>query len=151
MLAVDADQKLDIEAAAIRLLSQTEQTFFQLKKKLLAKGFELDQVIDVLNNLESQNLLSDKRFAEQYLSFRSQKGFGPLRITQELREKGVDDNLLDSVIADASPDWSAIMQTALQKKFGATRALSYKDQAKRARFLEYRGFPASLISQFVFD
>ena len=49
------------------------------------------------------------------------------------------------------PDWSAIMQTALQKKFGATRALSYKDQAKRARFLEYRGFPASLISQFVFD
>ncbi|MEJ2213236.1 MAG: regulatory protein RecX [Gammaproteobacteria bacterium] len=151
MLAVDADQKLDIEAAAIRLLSQTEQTFFQLKKKLLAKGFEPDQVIDVLNALESQNLLSDKRFAEQYLSFRSRKGFGPLRITQELREKGVDENLLDSVIADACPDWSAIMQTALQKKFGATRARNYKDQAKRARFLESRGFPASLISQFVFD
>ena len=151
MLAVDADQRFEIEAAAMRLLSQTEQTFAQLKKKLLAKGFEPGQVIEVLQGLETQNLLSDKRFTEQYLLFRTQKGFGPLRITQELREKGVDENLLENVIDEISPDWSSIMQKALEKKFGQTPALNFNDQAKRARFLEYRGFPASLIRKTIFD
>ena len=151
MLAVDADQGFEIEAAAIRLLSQTEQTFAQLKKKLMAKGFEPDQVLEVLQGLEAQNLLSDKRFTEQYLLFRTQKGFGPLRITQELREKGVDENLLENVIDEISPDWSSIMQKALEKKFGHTPALNFNDQAKRARFLEYRGFPSGLIRKIIFD
>ena len=151
MLAVDADQRFEIEAAAMRLLSQTEQTFAQLKKKLMAKGFEPDQVLEVLQDLEAQNLLSDKRFTEQYLQFRTQKGFGPLRIIQELREKGVDENLLENVIDEISPDWFAIMQKALEKKFGHTPVLNFNDQAKRARFLEYRGFPSSLIRKVVFD
>jgi regulatory protein len=151
MLAIEADQKLDIEAAAIRLLSQSEQTFAQLNKKLLAKGFEPDQVVEVLQDLQAQNLVSDERFAEQYLSFRSQKGFGPLRITRELSEKGVEENLVDAVFSEACIDWTAIMRNALHKKFGQSPALNFSDQAKRARFLEYRGFPSSLIRKIIFD
>jgi regulatory protein len=112
MLALEADQKLDIESAAIRLLSQSEQTLAQLNKKLLAKGFEPDQIVEVLHDLQAQNLVSDERFAEQYLSFRTQKGFGPLRITRELSEKGVEENLIDVVFSEACIDWNAVMRNA---------------------------------------
>ena len=151
MLAIEADQKLDIEAAAIRLLSHSEQTYAQLNKKLLARGFEPDQVVEVLKDLQAQNLISDKRFAEQYLSFRSQKGFGPLRISRELHEKGVGESLVDVVFSEACIDWMEIMLNALDKKFGDAPALNFNDQARRARFLEYRGFPSSLIRKIIFD
>jgi SOS response regulatory protein OraA/RecX len=84
-----ADEKFDIEQAAIRLLSVTEHTTLQLQRKLQKKGFDAEEVAEVLADLAGRKLLSDERFASQYLVMRSARGYGPLRIAQEMREKGV--------------------------------------------------------------
>ena len=146
-----ADEKFDIEQAAIRLLSFTEHTTLQLQRKLQKKGFAEDDVAEVLAELSERKLLSDERFASQYLSMRTAKGYGPVRIAQEMREKGVPDDLVEDTLESCDDDWADTMQQVVRKKFGSAPANDYASRAKRARFLEYRGFPSSLISRYLFD
>lgn len=148
---MDAGDALAIEAAAISLLSRHEHTVKLLSAKLLKKGFDSEQVDQVLSDLQQRNLLSDQRFAEQYLEQRMRKGFGPLRIVREMREKGVPATLLDLVAEVDEDTWLQLMQQALSKKFGAGRQADYKTLMRCARFLEHRGFPASLISREISD
>jgi regulatory protein len=151
LLATETDQMLDIEQAAMRLLAQNEHTVRQVKTKLSKKGFDRESVDVVLDDLQQRDLLSDERFAEQYLLMRSRKGFGPVRIEQEMYEKGVGDGLIRLAMDEADIDWRELLTETLQKKYGAGAALNYEDRARRARFLEYRGFPASLIRKVLFD
>ena len=151
MIATEADQLLDIEQAAMRLLAQNEHTVRQLKTKLRKKDFDVKAIEVVLEDLQQRNLLSDERFAEQYLQMRSRKGFGPVRIEQEMYEKGVSDSLIAISMDNADINWQELMQQTLQKKYGSGVSLNYEERARRARFLEYRGFPASLIRKTLFD
>ena len=151
MLAAETDQLLDIEQAAMRLLAQNEHTVRQLKTKLRKKDFDAEAIEAVLQDLQQRNLLSDERFAEQYLLMRSRKGFGPVRIEQEMHEKGVSDSLIAIAMDDADIDWREQMQDVLKKKYGSGSPLNYEERARRARFLEYRGFPAVLIRKSLFD
>ncbi|MBT8439329.1 MAG: recombination regulator RecX, partial [Gammaproteobacteria bacterium] len=102
-------------------------------------------------DLQQRNLLSDERFAEQYLQMRSRKGFGPVRIEQEMHEKGVGDSLIAITMDDADINWYELMLETLQKKYGSGSASDYKERARRARFLEYRGFAAAMIGKTLFD
>jgi len=151
LIATEADQLLDIEQAAMRLLAQNEHTVRQLKTKLRKKDFDVKAIEVVLEDLQQRNLLSDERFAEQYLQMRSRKGFGPVRIEQEMYEKGVSDSLIAISMDNADINWQELMQQTLQKKYGSGVSLNYEERARRARFLEYRGFPASLIRKTLFD
>ncbi len=150
-MLTETDQLLDIEQAAIRLLAQNEHTVRQLKTKLRKKDFDAAAIETVLEGLQQRNLLSDERFAEQYVLMRSRKGFGPVRIVQEMHEKGVSDSLIDLAMNEADIDWRELMRETLQKKYGSGAVLNYEERARRARFLEYRGFPASLIREVLFD
>ena len=134
----------------MRLLAQNEHTVRQIKTKLLKKDFDADDIDTVLHDLQQRNLLSDERFAEQYLLMRSRKGFGPVRIEQEMHEKGVGDSLIAISMDEADIDWSKLLQETLQKKYGSANSLNYEERARRARFLEYRGFPAYLIRDALF-
>ena len=82
---------------------------------------------------------------EAYLHSRSQRLYGPQRIKAELRERGIADEIIAVVFAEADIDWYANKQQLLQNKFGAQSAtdfstIDFKERAKRLRFLQYRGF-----------
>ena len=151
MLAAETDQLLDIERAAMRLLAQNEHTVRQIKTKLSKKDFASEAIDVVLDDLQQRDLLSDERFAEQYLLMRSRKGFGPVRIEQEMYEKGVGESLIRLTMDEADIDWRELLTETVQKKYGSGAALNYEERARRARFLEYRGFTASLIRKVLFD
>ena len=141
----------EIEQSAVRLLSYREHTVKQLREKLLAKDFDLNEINEVLDDLLKRNLISHDRFAEQYTSYRSKKGFGPLRIGKEMREKGVPDALIEQRLNDGSIAWYELMEQILFKKFGASPVLNFSERAKRARFLEYKGFESTEIRQCLFS
>lgn len=141
----------EVEAAAMRLLARTELSVQLLRKKLRNKGFDTDLIDQVLDDLQQRNLLSDERFAEQYFDMRTRKGYGPLRIAAELREKGIHDSLANAVMEQPSSFWRELMDEVLQKKFGTGIGEDYNAVAKQGRFLEYRGFPVSLIRDRLFS
>lgn len=151
MLAEIESQVIEAEHLAIKLLAMHEHTEKQLREKLLKKSFSWEDIQVVLTGLKQQNMLSDSRFAEQYVQLRSRKGYGPVRIAQELRDKGVSEELIDTYVDYSDHCWLQQLNAALLKKFGKMPVLNFSEQAKRARFLEYRGFPVAMIRKAVFD
>jgi regulatory protein len=103
----------------------------------------------LLDDLSERGLLSDERMAETYVAERVRKGFGPVRIRHELHRRGLRDDLIEPHLKKPKQEWLESMAAVHDKRFGANRAADTKERARRARFLEYRGFPADLIAGFL--
>ncbi len=105
----------------------------------------------MLDGLEEKRYLSDERFVEEYLKSRKRKGYGPLRITAELQERGISKELIARYLEAQGSEWYQLLQQVAANKAGASAASDSKTQQKIARFLEYRGFPASMIRRYLWD
>lgn len=128
------------------LLARREHSRTELYRKLVAKLPEHVHLFDeVLNQLERDSLLSDQRFAEAFVSARVRKGQGPVRIRQELQQRGVSGALSEQALEQIAIDWFQLAMEVLVKKFGDSTKLDFPDKAKRSRFLQYRGFSTDQI------
>jgi regulatory protein len=143
------DAATSLEAAAIRLLASREHSRAELARKLATRFGRSALVEDVLDGLQSRELLSERRFVEHYIAQRHRKGFGPLRIRAELSERGVSDEQVESGFDVAAIDWEDALSAAAEQKFGAAPAADRRSLARRGRFLEQRGFPISLIRRYL--
>lgn len=130
----------DLYSAALGLLARRDHSQKELEHKLRARfsvsPFELDILFEALI---SSGYLSDERYAEAYTRSRMRKGFGPERIRLELREKGVDEVIIDAVLSSVEVDWSEVAQSVWQKKYHQLPG-DLKEKAKQSNFLKYRGF-----------
>jgi regulatory protein len=142
---------LVIEAAAIRLLTVREHSRQELHMKLRKRQYESELIEQVLDDLQASSLQSDARFTESFIGSRVRKGQGPLRIRSELRDRGVDECLVDEYLEAYSDQWQVILQDIHDAKYGSLKPDSSKEMARRARFLESRGFPGELIRGLLLD
>ena len=130
----------DIRIAAMDLLARREHSRRELKQKLL-KRFKADDLIETqLDRLIEDNLQSDARYAESFLRQRMNRGHGPMRIRQEMRQKGISDSEIALAMEEEAPDWFALAEATYQRKFGALPPEDIKEKAKRSRFMQYRGY-----------
>lgn len=126
---------------ALDYLSRREHSRLELKRKLLTKDFSESDINTVLQQLSAENLQSDERFAESYVRSRKLAGFGPKRIEIELRERGIEAELIIECIDSRSSDWYDQMIAVWQRKFAG----SAKNQQQQFRFLFYRGYTSEAI------
>ena len=77
--------------SAVRSLGQREHARRELERKLIRKGHPPELVARVLDYLVDHDLQSDHRFAEGFVRSRVQKGYGPVKIRQELASRGVEE------------------------------------------------------------
>lgn len=117
----------------------------ELRGKLVAAGHEAEAVDRLLAQLEQERLLSDDRFAEAYIRYRSERGYGPMRIKAELRERGIDDSLGNEQLRAAEVDWFELAEHVRHKRFGSGSPRDFKERARQMRFLQYRGFTSEQI------
>jgi regulatory protein len=139
-------KKQSLNQRAMNLLARREHSVAELVKKL-SNDFENNDIITVINKLTEKNLQNDQRFAENYLRYRSQRGFGYQKIRQELRERGVDTELISDALAESDIDWFALAAGVRCKRFGEKEPEDYKERAKQQRFLQYRGFTHEQITE----
>ncbi len=130
----------DIRRAAMNLLARREHSQRELRDKLRSRFPDTALVEDVLHTLAAENLQSDERFAESFVRQRLSRGYGPLRLRQESKQRGLSEADLDAAIASAEPDWFDLAERCYRKKFGASPAEDLNDKARRVRFMSYRGF-----------
>ncbi|KAA6187895.1 regulatory protein RecX [Thiohalocapsa marina] len=142
---------LEIRSRAIKLLTTREHSCLELQRKLEQRGYPPQAVRQVLDDLQRDDLLSEQRLAEAYVAERLGKGFGPVRIRFELREKGLSDAQIDPHLMLDDTQVLAVMARAHQRRFGPAARDDRATAAKRARFLEYRGFPSYLIARYLGD
>ena len=126
--------------SAMRLLARREHSRAELRGKLVGRGFENDSVEELLQGLEDQDLLSDERFAMSLIASRAETGYGPKRIDLELRNRGVSEELAREALANAEVDWGQQVTDQAVRKFGSDPAQTFPEWARRARYLERRGF-----------
>ncbi len=93
-----------------------------------------------MDKLSSEGLQDDKRFAEIYVHSRIEKGYGPVRIIQELRERCINDDLIKQIININETEWGQRACRVREKRFGQELPTDFKGKAKQSRFLQYRGF-----------
>lgn len=133
----------------MRFLASREHSRAELHRKLSARGFGAEDIETLLDDLTDGGLLSEERMAEAYVAERVRKGFGPLRIRRELRDRGLGDDLIEPHLKRSEQEWLDALVAAHDKRFGRVPPTGPKERAQRARFLEYRGFPADLIAGFL--
>ena len=108
-----ADDPAAVRAKALELLARREHSRLELRQKLIQRGFSTDRIESALDQLTEEHWLDEARFAELYACGRADKGYGPLRIGRELRERGVSQDLVDTVLAGLENDWLPTAPQAL--------------------------------------
>lgn len=112
---------------------------------MILRDFPTVEAEQVLDELESENLLSDRRFTETFVRQRFERGSGPVKIRAELFERGISDNLANRYLADEEYDWFASICRVREKRFGMQRPTTFEMRVKQSRFLSGRGFTAEHI------
>jgi regulatory protein len=134
---------------ACNFLARREHSRQELAHKL-ARGCEDQGLIDeLLDKLSSEGLQSDEQFTESFVSHRISCGKGPIKIYQELRQRGVEKAVIQRYLESYSIDWSSQAETARVKKFGEEIPADCAEKSKQSRFLLNRGFSSQLISQLL--
>ncbi|MBT5220375.1 MAG: regulatory protein RecX [Woeseia sp.] len=121
-------------------LARREYGHDELVKKLATAGFETAVAADVVAILRSDGLQSDERFTNSFIQSRISLGKGPVRIRQELKERGIRSELVGVGIDDTDADWYALAIGIRVRKFGSDLPVDFKEKARQMRFLQYRGF-----------
>lgn len=140
---------MSAKSIAVKLLSRREHSVYELREKLIQREFSEDEVATAITELQQGGWLSDVRFAEAYIRMRQQKGFGPLRIVNELKERGVEESIVSQYLYPGDDAWQKNLRIQYQKKYKGKAIEDYNDKAKRIRFLQYRGFALDMIYQVV--
>ena len=135
----------EILQIAMRWLARRDYARQEMARRLESRGLMSERVASVLDQLERDNLLSDERFAEAFVRSRISRGQGPFRIRNEMRERGVSDELISIAMEEQEQDWVALAAEAKRKRFGAGRPADIRERARQTRFLNYRGFEAEQI------
>ena len=130
------------------MLATREHSRLELERKLAARGFRADEVDPVLAGLTAQDAINESRLAATYVAERAGKGFGPLRIRAELRDKGLSDDAIDPHLGAMQDDWPTLLAATHDRRFGPVPPSDQADYGRRGRFLEQRGFPSELIRRY---
>ena len=134
------DTAVELRARALRLLARREHSRAELARKL-APHAESPQAIEaVLDLLLSKKQQSDERFASERARVLSRK-YGAARIRQDLKARGVSKEIIDGVSRSGEIE---VARAILQRKYRAP-ATTPEERARRARFLQSRGFSFDII------
>lgn len=136
---------------AVRLLAQREHSLRELREKLARKGADEAIAARVVEDLRERGLQSDERFAESFVHSRLNRGHGPIRIRQELSQRGIPDELADALLTRSRECWLALAAEARGRKFGGEAPVERNAWNRQARFLARRGFPSDLIYRVLGD
>ena len=128
-------------AAALKMLMRREHSKLELRQKLNLKDFDDAVINDSVSLLAEQKYQSDERFSEAFILMRFNQGKGPIKISMELKSRGI--SKFDLTLFN----WFELAKDVKYKKFGDSKFLDYKEKSKQKRFLQSRGFGFDEINQ----
>jgi len=134
-------------ATAMRALEQRMQTGRELRTRLMRKGFEAETIDAALAKLIDAGYLNDERFAELWIENRlAHRPRGKRMLEQELRQKGIDRQIVDETVAGMEIDDRAAELELARKRLKSVQGLPPDEQKKKLTgILARRGFDFGVI------
>ena len=140
----EPDSRDELKARALRYLVRREHSRDELARKLAPYAESSEILEGLLRELESRKQLSNERYAEARTRQLARK-YGAARIRHDLKDKGVEEALVERVSQEGELERA---RAILQRKYREA-ATTREERAKRARFLQSRGFSYQTIYQAV--
>jgi len=141
-----------IRRAAFDVLAQREHSQQELLEKLIRKFkkrsdlvISAEKIAEVVTAVSDEGLQSNSRYIEMLIRSRIQQGRGPLRIMQELKQKGIVSADYEALLDPRGEEWLERARQVKQKKFGSGKAIDQKQRGRQSHFLQYRGFSSQQI------
>ncbi|TRX75510.1 recombination regulator RecX [Pseudomonas mangiferae] len=146
-MAAELDNPAAVRRAAMDLLARREHGRVELARKLHRRGAP-DVLIDTaLDRLAEEGLLSESRYLESFIASRARGGHGPLRIREELGQRGLAREAVEQALKEADIDWYAHLLDLWQRRFAGCVPQDARQRAQQGRFLAYRGYPMDMIGR----
>lgn len=140
------DTPAELKARALRHLVRREHSRAELARKLAPHASSPESLEAVLDSLLSRKQQSDERFAEERARVLSRK-YGAAKIRQDLKSRGIAAQVVERISSEGELERA---RAILQRKYREP-ATTREEKAKRARFLQSRGFAADVIGSLMKD
>ena len=128
----------------------------KLSKRFHKRNCDAEMRHSVIEQLISEGLLSDERYAVSRVRQLASRGYGPNRIRNDLRQQRVDQFLSSSMdeAFDVPVDWAVEAASVYHKKYQGQPIIGdydsrQRERGRRMRFLQHRGFDAEVIQRLV--
>ncbi len=135
---------------SMRILAMRDHSEKEFRRKLSAPVMgkngpeELDCTAEEIEQVVAWCLehqyLDDARFVRQFIASRGRKGYGPVRIRQEVNQKGIARETMEQAMRECEIDWVANAREQAVRKYGEPLPTEFVAKVKVQRFLLYRGF-----------
>ncbi len=148
---------MDVRERAAFYINIKPRTRMQVIKYLRDKGFEENEIMETVKELEQYHYIDDLQYSQLYFEMCFDKGRGISRIRRELRDKGVSKEIIDEAFANLEeiPDQE---EMALQIGRTVVEGINTEDlswpekqklQAKVARKLASRGYSQDVVYKVI--
>jgi SOS response regulatory protein OraA/RecX len=130
---------------ALKLLRARDYSVARLRQKLEDKFGEVPQLI--FDQLIGKNFLNDRRFAENHVARRKNRGAAVLR--EELLARGIAPELTDEIVSGA--DWPSLREAlaAKMKDWKLRPPLQSRDAARLFRALHRLGYDEDAVREAI--
>jgi regulatory protein len=148
----DADPEAVARKILLDQLTGQARSRAELAGKLAGKGVPDDLAGRLLDRFEEVGLVDDEAFARAWVQSRQPgKGLARRALAQELRRKGVDDEVAKVALDEVDPDDEVESARALVRRRLRTVARLDRDTAVRrlTSMLARKGYPAGVCFQVV--
>ena len=143
-LKPEPDSAVELKVRALRHLMRREHSRAELARKLAPHAESPASLESVLNELAIKRQLSDERYADARVHWLSRK-YGAAKIRHDLKAHGVPDAVIERVSAEGDLDRAKAILVRKYREPATTR----EEKAKRARFLQSRGFSYEIIRKLL--
>ena len=141
------DTVVAVRRTAMDLLARREHGRVELTRKLRQRGALPEMIDTALDRLTEEGLLSESRYLESFVSYRARSGYGPLRIREELSQRGLQRSDIELALRESGINWQEQLDDTWRRKFAGHLPIDARERAKQGRFLSYRGYSMEMISR----
>jgi regulatory protein len=145
----EEEEQADPWEVALRLLAGRARSCEEIRLSLGRLGYSPEAVAAVLGRLAAARYVNDLEFARDWVRARAERsGFGPARLTRELRAKGIGGGdirtALGELLAEQGP--LALAEQAARRKLTALQGVPPAVGRRRlAAYLTRRGFSTEIV------
>lgn len=116
------DRKVDGMSIALRFLTPRARSTAEVRERLSREGVSEDGIVEVLARLRQWGYLDDKAFAQAWVSDRTRlRPTGSKRLQAELREKGIEQDIISQVLEERTETAEVEMAADLAAKRRSAR------------------------------
>ena len=134
---------------SLDLIMRRQRSEWEVRDYLKRKDYDLDTIEKTVYRLKKASYVDDAKFAESWIrNRRLLKSTSKRKLFTELKQKRVDESVINSALEEDETDEIQILRELVEKKRQQSR---YQDDQKLIAFLLRQGFNYEQIKEVLFS